>query len=331
MLTQSLLPTHCPHPSCECSSSLPHRSWKETVNQFSHLTLKEKKARFGRAKDVHQAHTLTGSIPKANATASIDIKALPTQIDWREHGIVSAVKDQGHCGSCWAFATTAVIESAVAKASGLLFDLSVQQMAMCAPNPDHCGGTGNCQGSTAELGFDYIAKSGGMLEEYMYGYGAYYGTVTACQLPAGPAKATIGGYVQLPANELAPFMEALATKGPVAISVDASSWHAYSSGVYDGCNQSQPDIDHAVVAVGYGEDSLGKYWIVRNSWSASWGEKGYIRLARQDNQQMADGTCGTDTTPADGTACEGDLSPQYVCGTCGILFDNVYVTDARAV
>ena len=169
-------------------------------------------------------------------------------VDWRKAGIVSAVKDQGHCGSCWAFASTAVIESAVAKASGMLFDLSVQQMAMCAPNPDKCGGTGNCAGSTAELAFDYVAKSTGMVEEFMYGYGAYYGNVTSCEVPEGPPKASIGGYEQLPTNELKPFMNALYTEGPISISVDASTWHAYHSGIYDGCDASKPDIDHAVVA-----------------------------------------------------------------------------------
>lgn len=251
-------------------------------------------------------------------------------MDWREHGIVTAVKDQGHCGSCWAFATTAVVESAVAKASGLLFDLSVQQMTMCAPNPDHCGGVGNCEGSTAELGFEYVAKSTGMVEDFMYGYGAYYGNVTDCQVPVGPPKAAIGGYVQNPLNQLEAFQNSLANEGPIAISVDASNWHAYESGVYDGCNQEQPDIDHAVVAVGYGVEADGSlYWTVRNSWSASWGEKGYIRLARQASQ--ADVQCGTDSTPADGTACEGDLSPQTVCGTCGILFDTAYVTNAKAL
>ncbi len=306
------------------------KSWKETINQFSHLNIKEKKALLGRSKTVHNEHVLTGTIPKRGKSDSDKrLHELPSSQDWRKHGIVTAVKDQGHCGSCWAFATTATIESHVAKASGLLFDLSVQQMAMCAPNPDHCGGTGNCEGSTAELGFDYVAKSTGMVEEYMYGYGAYYGNVTACDVPVGPPKAAIGGYVQLPTNELEPFQNALANEGPVAISVDASNWHAYDSGVFNGCDQKSPDIDHAVVAVGYGEDENGKYWIVRNSWSASWGEAGYIRLKRESSQDGV--VCGIDSTPADGTACESDLSPQDVCGTCGILFDTAYPTNAKAL
>eukprot|EP00605_Chrysophyceae_sp_TOSAG23-4_P000607 GSChrysophyteH1.ASY1.ANO1.684.1 assembled CDS len=291
------------------------KSWKETINRFSHLNTKEKKAFLGRHKGVHNEHMLSGKVPQALPKHAN--KEFPKELDWRSSGIVSAVKDQGHCGSCWAFASTAVVESSVAKASGLLFDLSVQQMAMCAPNPDHCGGTGNCAGATAEIAFDYVAKSTGMVEEYMYGYGAYYG------------NAAIGGYVTNPTNDLNEFMGSLVEEGPIAISVDASSWHAYSSGVYDGCDQASPDIDHAVVAVGYGEDENGKFWTVRNSWSASWGEAGYIRLKREDSQEAV--VCGTDSTPADGTACEADLSPQKVCGTCGILFDTAYPTGAKAL
>jgi hypothetical protein len=88
---------------------------------------------------------------------------------------VSAVKDQGHCGSCWAFASTATIESYVALSTGMLFDLSTEQIAMCAPNPDACGGTGKCEGSTAELAFEYLTGAKGIYEEYQYPYISYYG------------------------------------------------------------------------------------------------------------------------------------------------------------
>ena len=116
-------------------------------------------------------------------------------------------------------------------------------------------------------------------------------------------------------------MQAVATKGPIAISVDASTWFAYSSGIFNGCNQINPDINHAVILVGYGEEFNQKYWIVRNSWSASWGENGYIRLARFDSEQE---NCGIDNTPQDGTACANFTDPVKVCGTCGILYDSAY-------
>jgi len=116
-------------------------------------------------------------------------------------------------------------------------------------------------------------------------------------------------------------MNAIATVGPIAISVDASSWGAYESGIFDGCNLASPDIDHAVVLVGYGEENGSNYWLVRNSWSPAWGERGYIRVARTDAEETK---CGTDTTPQDGIACAGDTAPEKVCGTCGVIFDSAY-------
>ena len=97
-------------------------------------------------------------------------------------------------------------------------------------------------------------------------------------------------------------MNSVAKVGPIAVSVDASTWHSYSSGIFDGCNQSNPDINHAVVLMGYGYDELTNqdYWLVRNSWSASWGEAGYIRLARNGDYEQE--LCGIDSTPQDGYA-----------------------------
>lgn len=310
-----------------------NKGWKETINKFSHLNKSEKRKFHGRSKGKHAAHLLSSEksseVPYDKST-DLPVHELPQAVDWRTKGIVSAVKDQGHCGSCWAFASTAVLESSLAKNSGLLFDLSVQQMAMCAPNPDKCGGTGGCEGSTAELAFDYVAKSGGMLEEFQLGYGAYFGNESACSVPDSAApKLKIDGYSRLPTNSYQSTLNSLAKQGPIAISVDASNWHAYHSGVFSGCNQQTPDIDHAVVAVGYGEEADGsKYWLVRNSWSASWGEAGYIRLSREDSQELM---CGMDVTPQDGVACEGETKPQKVCGTCGILYDNAYPVGADIV
>jgi len=131
---------------------------------MSHLTETEKKAFLGRAK---------GKYPKLESQkerkhANKAVNELPASVDWREvrPSVVSAVKDQGSCGSCWAFASTATIESHAAISTGQLFDLAPQQLASCAPNPDHCGGTGNCFGSIAELAFDYVAHSDGMYEEF---------------------------------------------------------------------------------------------------------------------------------------------------------------------
>ena len=122
-------------------------------------------------------------------------------------------------------------------------------------------------------------------------------------------------------------MTAVAEIGPIAVSVDASSWHAYDSGIFNGCNQTQPDINHAVTLVGYGTENGQGYWLVRNSWSASWGEAGYIKLHRGTDEEQ---NCGVDITPLDGSACAGQTDPVTTCGTCGILYDSAYPTGATA-
>ena len=287
--------------------------WKETLNQMSISS-----PSFGIDKNIKLLNEYKKYEYDFNLLLD-NVDKLPKSVDWREKGIASPVKDQGHCGSCWAFASTAVIESHFALKTGKLFDLSPQQITSCAPNIRHCGGTGNCEGATAEIAFDYVANSDGLFEEFQYSYSSYYGVESSCLLPSGTTpKATISGYVKLPTNDYTALMNAVAKIGPIAISVDASTWHGYSSGIFNGCNQVNPDINHAVVLMGYGEENGQLYWLVRNSWSASWGENGYIRLNRDEN------TCGTDITPLDGSACDGEDKPVTACGTCGILFDSAY-------
>jgi cathepsin L len=129
----------------------------------------------------------------------------------------------------------------------------------------------------------------------------------------------------LPENNYTALMNAVATVGPIAVSAQAS-WTAYRKGIFSGCDSSKNvNIDHAVVLVGYGVDNGQKYWLVRNSWAPDWGEDGYIRIARSDAD---DTNCGTDHTPQFGTACDGDHEAVTVCGTCGILYDSAYPTDA---
>jgi cathepsin L len=308
-----------------------NKGWNETMNPMTILTASERKQFYGYSKGV-----LRPISPIKNMNSeSIDLNLLPKSVDWRSKGVITAVKSQGGCGSCWAFASTAVIESHVAINTNKLYDLSPQQIATCAPNPLECGGKGNCQGATAELAFDYVASSAGLYDEFQLPYTEYYGVESTCVLPSDTPRATISGYIKLEENNYEQLMYAVATVGPIAVSVDASNWHSYSSGIFNGCNQTNPDINHAVVLVGYGTDYMSgqDYWLVRNSWSASWGESGYIRLLRQKITAYDDDdeTCGMDITPQDGTACAGDNQPVKVCGTCGILYDSSYPTGANTI
>jgi len=194
------------------------------------------------------------------------LKGLPSFVDWRLKNVVTPVKDQGKCGSCWSFAAAETIESMYAIATGELVELSEQKILDCTANPNHCGGTGGCGGATSELAFDMV-KQNGIPTEWTYPYTSYGGKDFTCN-KAPPSYAKISSYVQLPANKQDDLMTAIANKGPISISVDASTWHLYETGVFDGCNQTNPDINHAVQLVGYGtDDKLGDYWLVRNSWS----------------------------------------------------------------
>jgi len=137
--------------------------------------------------------------------------------------------------------------------------------------------------------------------------------------------ASNSGYVQLPTNNYTDLMNAVATKGPIAISVAAGGfgWQLYFGGIMSGSKNF--DQDHAVQLVGYGTDGAKDYWLVRNSWG-NWGEKGYIRLQRFGEGKEP---CGVDKTPGDGSACAGDKKPRTYCGECGILSPSSYPTGIK--
>jgi cathepsin L len=242
----------------------------------------------------------------------------PASIDWRDKGAVTKVKDQGGCGSCWAFSATETVESHYQIASGNLLTLAPQTYVNCVQNPKKCGGTGGCEGATMELAFNLTVDTGIALESDI----PYQGRDQECKAYKAAVKAT--GYVKNPENDAAAFETALATKGPMAITVAAEPWQLYGGGLFTGCSTGfikDNTLDHGVQAVGYTAD----YWIVRNSWGGSWGEKGYIRISR-----AADDQTFVDKRPADGVACSPAPKTQTVGGECGILFDTSYPTGVTA-
>lgn len=229
---------------------------------------------------------------------------------------------------------------------------SVQQIISCTPNPNECGGTGGCQGATAELAMDYVFKYGCKTEEEVP-YTAQDSTCPHSLLqdgsvdePAELAKhtassaASLGmvGWTKLPENKVNPLKLALVTKGPVGVSISAGySWNQYAGGVLDDC-PIDAIIDHAVVLIGYGASkpsssfaSMGgsdeaaglKFWHLQNSWGTDWGEKGYLRMLRRDDDDEEGKQCGIDTDPLIGSGCKGGPPSVRVCGTCGLLYDTV--------
>jgi len=303
----------------EAHNSNPSRLWEKGVNQFTDMSAKERKSFLGKK----HISPFAGLEQVATPHFHTAVKDLPSSVDWRTQGVVTPVKNQGQCGSCWAFATTETLESHAAQTTTppTQIILSPQQLVNCVPNPKHCGGTGGCSGATPEVGYDYLASCGGQTKESLYPYTARDGPCKFDKTRTPPAV-SVTGYVKIEENNYTAVMNAIALVGPIAISVEADTWFSYSRGVLpaSGCNLQSTDIDHNVQLVGYGTEGGQDYWIVRNSWGGSWGEAGYIRLAR-----AADGTpCSPDKSPGDGSACLPYPAEVTVCGTCGILYDTCY-------
>lgn len=254
------------------------------------------------------------------------------------------ITDQGACGSCWAVSAATVLELNHEIHMKKFRSFSAQQITSCTPNPKRCGGDGGCAGATGELAMEWVLKNGCAEESQV----PYEGKETKCTAhsskllqeaphhPPAPVAAHKGGgaafgmtgWETLPKNTYEPLARALVERGPAVVSVAASEWHYYSSGVFNGCGKDAT-VDHAVTAIGYGIDTTHhkiiahkfsvKYWEIQNSWGRDWGEEGHIRIYRHDKESY----CGTNYHPEMGIACKGDTKPVPVCGMCGILFDSV--------
>jgi len=285
-----------------------------------------------------------GNLRRGMFLAQMDQKdELPQDFtNWTTLMAVSSGRNQGGCGSCWAVATATVMDSHAEIYKSPQQSFSPQELVSCVPNPKKCGGTGGCAGATVELAMDYIMSHGLRTEEDDPYRGrdlkcpnqasliqggsssdldvAAVGVHTASDQRAA-GLALMGSWERLPMNKYEPLMRAVVERGPVAISVDASDWSSYESGIFDGCNKDAI-INHAVVLLGFGKDQdIGHmYWTIENSWGRDWGENGKIRLLRHADEEAF---CGIDHQPQDGTACEGGPKQVEVCGSCGILYDNV--------
>jgi C1A family cysteine protease len=219
---------------------------------------------------------IDNSVLRAKNAVALDASAAPASVDWRTKGIVTPVKDQGQCGSCWAFSTTGSVEAAVAQKTGNLISLSEQQLVDCSTAQGNQG----CNGGLMDYGFQYIITNKGITSEASYPYKAT--GPNTCQKGKAVA-ATIKSFTDVPAGDENSLLAAVAQQPvSVAIEADQEAFQFYSGGVLTAtCGQN---LDHGVLAVGYGTDKGTDYWIVKNSWGASWGESGYIRLERGINQ-----------------------------------------------
>jgi len=243
------------------------------MNQFGDMTATEFKAKMTGVKPINNYHQR-----KANSLTAEELSSVETAValDWRSRNAVTPVKNQGQCGSCWSFSTTGSVEGAWAIAKKQLVSLSEQQLVDCA------GSTGNagCNGGLMDQAFEWIIQNGGICTENDYPYTAQDGT---CQTTCKNAV-KISSYKDVAPNDEENALLKAVNLGPVSIAIEAdqSGFQFYSGGVFDG--QCGTQLDHGVLVVGYGTDGGKPYWIVKNSWGASWGDNGYIRLVRNKNE-----------------------------------------------
>lgn len=251
------------------------------VTKFADLTQDEFKRMYLSTKYPKQH---PADVPVAPKFSEAQIAALPKSFDWRTLGAVTPVKDQGMCGSCWAFSTTGNVEGQWFLAGHKLVGLSEQNLVDCDhecsiyENTTACDA--GCGGGLMPNAYKYIIKNGGIDTEASY---PYEGDDDTCRYKSANRGATISNWTMVSQNE-DQMMAYLVNHGPLSIAAEADEWQFYLWGVFD--YPCGTDLDHGILIVGYGEeiDDFGfniKYWIVKNSWGQDWGiENGYIWLER---------------------------------------------------
>lgn len=251
------------------------KSYYLGVNHFTDLTHQE-------FLQLYTGHIKRSREPVTNASTYLSPSniLLPDTVDWRQKGYVTDVKNQGQCGSCWSFSTTGSLEGQHFKKTGTLISLSEQQLVDCSSSFGNQG----CNGGLMDQAFEYIKSVGGIESEDDYPYVAE--EEPKCKFNKQLERAEVTGYVDVESGSESKLQEAVATVGPVSIAIDAShpSFQSYAGGIYDEPECSSTQLDHGVLAVGYGTDPQ-EYWLVKNSWGTMWGDEGYVKMARnKDNQ-----------------------------------------------
>jgi len=247
-----------------------NRGWTAGVNEWSDLTWEEFQARFLMAPQKCSATGKGNHVMRGNADPAVD---------WRTKGVVTPVKNQGSCGSCWAFSTIGAVESVSAQKTGKLITASEQQLVDCAGAFKNMG----CRGGLPSQAFQYIIYAGGINDPVSYPYTGRDGT---CKFKKEKVIIQLKDEVNITQGSETEQVDAL-NKNPVSVAYQVSGdFRNYKSGVYDSkqCKSGPMDVNHAVLAVGYNSTSAGvPYYIIKNSWGTSFGIQGYFWMVRGKN------------------------------------------------
>jgi len=213
-----------------------------------------------------------------------NLSALPKEFDWAKKGAVTGVKDQGNCGSCWAFGAVGTMEGQLYLKKKKLENLSEQNLVDCDHECQTYSGykicDEGCDGGMEPNAFQYVIKNNGinLLKDY-----PYTAKVGKCKFNSATAVKGFKSWTYVTVKKEDDLRQFLYDNGPISVGVHAEEWFHYSGGIFDSSCQLQND--HAVLLTGWGEDSKGTpYWIIKNSWGTSWGIKGYIHLIRNKNK-----------------------------------------------
>ena len=249
----------------------------------------------------------------SNFKESYNYNSLPSDIDWRNKNAVTPVKDQGQCGSCWSFSATGAMEGSWSIAAGDLLSLSEQQLVDCSSGIGSYGNHG-CNGGLMDNAFQY-AIDNGMCSESEIPYTAKQQTCdTDCD-----KKAFFSSCQDISPNNQQDMAAAVAQQPvSVAIEADTKTFQLYKSGVITG-SACGTKLDHGVLVVGYGTEDGEDYWLVKNSWSTSWGDNGYVKIGKSDSTDDV-GVCGIASTPSfpvSDTQSNYLSKPSADCGVCG--------------
>ncbi|XP_050367304.1 ervatamin-B-like [Argentina anserina] len=254
-----------------------NKTYKLGVNKFSDMTNEEfLRQRTGAKMPTNRSLTSSENTPFRYQ----NLDDVPPQIDWRQNGAVTPIKDQGKCNSCWAFSAVAAVEGLIKIKTGKLLSLSEQQLVDCDQF------NRGCQPGRIDAAYDYIWDHG-LASEQDY---PYFGSKGNCDTTKANKTVTrISGFTIAPQNDEDYRLKAV-SRQPISIFIDASgaAFQHYSGGVFSG--DCGTNLCHTVAVVGYGTEQGTNYWILKNSWGESWGENGYMRILRSANPPY--GLCG---------------------------------------